>query len=60
VRVKVTFEVDVPKAGVLPADVRDWLRFGLRDNGELSHRNPLVSFEPEPVRGTFKMEVVSC
>jgi hypothetical protein len=52
-RVTVSFKVDIPVDGCQPQAIEDWLRFGFGDMGSIANNNPLYSYEPEPVLGSF-------
>lgn len=53
---EVRFTVRLPE-GVCATqrEVEDWLRFNLRDTGSLDNKNQLTDYEPEPLRGTFRV-----
>lgn len=57
--VTVEFEVAIPTLpdGREPteAEIREWLRYEFKDNGQMSLKNPLCDTEAEPVRGTFHL-----
>lgn len=53
--VKVSFDVELPAEGCSPKSIVEWLRFSYGDDGQISNNNPLYSYEPEPVFGSFKV-----
>jgi len=52
-KVHVSFDVLIPKEGMTDAQIEEWLRFQLHDNGTMSGKNPLVDETVEPIFGTF-------
>lgn len=51
--VHVEYDILVPLDNVTDAEIEEWLRFELRDNGMMSGNNPLSDYEPMPIFGTF-------
>lgn len=47
-RIRVTFDVEVPFAVEDHELVDEWIRFELGDRGDMSMDNPLQSMPPEP------------
>lgn len=51
--VHVEYDVNIPLDNVTDDEIEEWLRFELRDNGIMNGNNPLSSYEPQPIFGTF-------
>jgi hypothetical protein len=60
-RIRVTFEFHLPRTDGAPpteAEITEWLRFELKDNGCMAGANPLGRSTVEPIFGTFQWEGV--
>ena len=53
---RVKFDVEVPDDMPYQA-VEDWLRFSFGDNGSMKVVHPAMETEPEPIFGTFDVEL---
>jgi len=57
-RIAVKFDIELPRIErpATDAEIEEWLRFELHDNGSMRMANPFADRAVEPIFGTFEWE----